>query len=133
MWTGAKTTPKLYPLQKGSTKEAPPWNGQQKSLEGLTWYYFHLQEHSLVKVVTHLLRPLFPNIYDTYDNLFSQFQHNFFPFCIIQPLFCHINVLTLFVISLLHFCCLRGAFGKFLTWYFISVTDLQTLSCLVSF
>ena len=28
---------------------------------------------------------------------------------------------------------LRGAFGKFLAWSFISVTDLQTLSCLVSF
>ena len=27
----------------------------------------------------------------------------------------------------------RGAFGKFLAWSFISVTDLQTLSCLVSF
>ena len=25
----------------------------------------------------------------------------------------------------------RGAFGKFLVWSFISVTDLQTLSCLV--
>ena len=28
---------------------------------------------------------------------------------------------------------IRGAFGKFLAWYFISVTDLQTLSSLVSF
>ena len=28
---------------------------------------------------------------------------------------------------------LRGAFGKFLAWSFISVTDLQNLSCLVSF
>ena len=28
---------------------------------------------------------------------------------------------------------LRGAFGKFLAWSFISVTDLQTLSCLVPF
>ena len=28
---------------------------------------------------------------------------------------------------------IRGAFGKFLTWSFISVTDLQTLSCLVLF
>ena len=28
---------------------------------------------------------------------------------------------------------IRGAFGKFLAWPFISVTDLQTLSCLVSF
>ena len=28
---------------------------------------------------------------------------------------------------------LRGAFGKFLAWSFISVTDLQTLSCFVSF
>ena len=28
---------------------------------------------------------------------------------------------------------LRGAFGKFLAWPFISETDLQTLSCLVSF
>ena len=28
---------------------------------------------------------------------------------------------------------IRGAFGKFLAWSFISVTDLQTLSCLVSF
>ena len=27
---------------------------------------------------------------------------------------------------------LRGGFGKFLAWSFISVTDLQTLSCLVS-
>ena len=27
----------------------------------------------------------------------------------------------------------RGAFGKFLAWSFISVTNLQTLSCLVSF
>ena len=27
----------------------------------------------------------------------------------------------------------RGAFGKFLAWSFISVTDLQNLSCLVSF
>ena len=27
----------------------------------------------------------------------------------------------------------RGAFGKFLAWYFISVTYLQTLSCLISF
>ena len=27
---------------------------------------------------------------------------------------------------------LRGAFGKFLAWYYIS-TDLQTLSCLESF
>ena len=26
---------------------------------------------------------------------------------------------------------LRGAFGKFLAWSFISVTNLQTLSCLV--
>ena len=26
----------------------------------------------------------------------------------------------------------RGAFGKFLAWSFISVTDLQTLSCLIS-
>ena len=26
----------------------------------------------------------------------------------------------------------RGAFGKLLAWSFISVTDLQTLSCLVS-
>ena len=26
-----------------------------------------------------------------------------------------------------------GAFGKFVAWSFISVTDLQTLSCLVSF
>ena len=28
---------------------------------------------------------------------------------------------------------LRGAFGKFLAWYFISVAVLQTISCLVSF
>ena len=28
---------------------------------------------------------------------------------------------------------LRGAFGKFLAWSFISVTDLQTLLCLVTF
>ena len=28
---------------------------------------------------------------------------------------------------------IRGAFGKFLAWSIISVTDLQTLSCLVSF
>ena len=28
---------------------------------------------------------------------------------------------------------LRGAFGMFLAWSFISVTDLQTLSWLVSF
>ena len=28
---------------------------------------------------------------------------------------------------------IRGAFGKLLAWYFISVTDLQTLSCLVPF
>ena len=28
---------------------------------------------------------------------------------------------------------IRGAFGKFLAWSFISVTDFQTLSCLVSF
>ena len=28
---------------------------------------------------------------------------------------------------------IRGAFGKFLAWSFISVADLQTLSCLVSF
>ena len=28
---------------------------------------------------------------------------------------------------------IRGAFGKFLAWSFISVTDLQNLSCLVSF
>ena len=28
---------------------------------------------------------------------------------------------------------IRGAFGKFLAWSLISVTDLQTLSCLVSF
>ena len=28
---------------------------------------------------------------------------------------------------------LRGAFGKFLAWSFISVNDLQTLSCLISF
>ena len=28
---------------------------------------------------------------------------------------------------------IRGAFGKFLAWSYISVTDLQTLSCLVSF
>ena len=28
---------------------------------------------------------------------------------------------------------LRGAFGKYLAWSFISVTDLQTLSCLESF
>ena len=28
---------------------------------------------------------------------------------------------------------LRGAFGKFLAWSIISVTDLQTLSCLVLF
>ena len=28
---------------------------------------------------------------------------------------------------------LGGAFGKFLAWSFIFVTDLQTLSCLVSF
>ena len=28
---------------------------------------------------------------------------------------------------------IRGAFGKFLAWSFISVTNLQTLSCLVSF
>ena len=28
---------------------------------------------------------------------------------------------------------LRGAFGKFLAWSFISVTDLQTLLCLISF
>ena len=28
---------------------------------------------------------------------------------------------------------IRGAFGKFLAWSFISVTDLQTFSCLVSF
>ena len=27
----------------------------------------------------------------------------------------------------------RGAFGKFLAWSYISVTDLQTLSCVVSF
>ena len=27
----------------------------------------------------------------------------------------------------------RGSFGKFLAWSFISGTDLQTLSCLVSF
>ena len=27
----------------------------------------------------------------------------------------------------------RGAFGKFLAWSFISITDLQTLSCLVLF
>ena len=27
----------------------------------------------------------------------------------------------------------RGAFGKFLAWSFISVTDIHTLSCLVSF
>ena len=27
----------------------------------------------------------------------------------------------------------RGAFGKFLAWSIISVTDVQTLSCLVSF
>ena len=26
---------------------------------------------------------------------------------------------------------IRGAFGKFLAWYSISVTDLQTLSCYV--
>ena len=31
------------------------------------------------------------------------------------------------------FVVVRGVFGKFLAWYFISVTDLQTLSCLVSF
>ena len=30
-------------------------------------------------------------------------------------------------------CLIRGAFGKFLAWSIISVTDLQTLSCLVSF
>ena len=29
--------------------------------------------------------------------------------------------------------CIRGAFGKFLAWSYISVTDLQTLLCLVSF
>ena len=28
---------------------------------------------------------------------------------------------------------IRGAFGKFLAWSYISVTNLQTLSCLVSF
>ena len=28
---------------------------------------------------------------------------------------------------------IRGAFGKFLAWSFISVTDLQPLSCLISF
>ena len=28
---------------------------------------------------------------------------------------------------------IRGAFVKFLAWSFISVTDLQTLSCLVPF
>ena len=28
---------------------------------------------------------------------------------------------------------IRGAFGKFLAWSFISVIDLHTLSCLVSF
>ena len=28
---------------------------------------------------------------------------------------------------------IRGTFGKFLAWSFISVTDLQILSCLVSF
>ena len=27
----------------------------------------------------------------------------------------------------------RGAFGKFLAWSIISVTDVQALSCLVSF
>ena len=27
----------------------------------------------------------------------------------------------------------RGAFGKFLAWSCVSVTDLQTLSCLVPF
>ena len=30
-------------------------------------------------------------------------------------------------------CNIRGAFGTFLAWYFISVTDLQILSLLVSF
>ena len=30
-------------------------------------------------------------------------------------------------------CDIRGAFGKFLAWPFISVTDLQTISCLISF
>ena len=33
-------------------------------------------------------------------------------------------------IILLH---VRGAFRKFLAWYFISATDLQTTSCWVSF
>ena len=28
---------------------------------------------------------------------------------------------------------IQGAFGKFLAWSFISVTNLQTISCLVSF
>ena len=28
---------------------------------------------------------------------------------------------------------IRGTFGKFLAWYFISVNDVRTLSCLVSF
>ena len=32
-----------------------------------------------------------------------------------------------------HFSHIRGAFGKFLAWSFISVTNLQTLPCLVSF
>ena len=36
-------------------------------------------------------------------------------------------------LHLYHFPVIRGAFGKFLAWSFISVTDLLTLSCLVSF
>ena len=28
---------------------------------------------------------------------------------------------------------IQGSFRKFVAWYFISVTDLQTRSCLVSF
>ena len=38
-----------------------------------------------------------------------------------------------FVIFHIKFAFIRGAFGKFLAWYFISVTDLQTLLCLISF
>ena len=39
-----------------------------------------------------------------------------------------INILYFFVIVEL----VRGPFGKFVAWWFISVTDKQTNSCLVS-
>ena len=62
--------------------------------------------------------------HDRPDTCLAKPRHNF-------ALQCLDNV-NMYV-SLQNLIQIRGAFGKFFAWSFISVTDFQPLSCVVSF